>query len=259
MYLSLIFLPLIGTLASGLLGRYIGYKGSRIFSTACILIPAIISIFTYNEVVILGKEISIYLGDWINIETLNIRWGFNFDSLTCSILLPVLIVSSMVHMYAISYMEHDPHQQRFFAYLNLFTFFFIILVAADNLLMCFVGWELIGVASFLLISFWFTKIEAQKSGLSAILLNRAGDLFFTIGILLCVWVFGDLNYDVMFPLVPYINETVITCISICLIIAASVKSAQLGANIWLALAMAGPTPVSSLLHSSTMVTPLVAN
>ena len=169
-------------------------------------------------------------------------------------LIPVLIVSSLVHIYSIGYMSHDPHKQRFFSYLSLFTFMMIILVTANNYLLMFVGWEGVGVCSYLLVSFWFTRIAANQSSISAFLTNRVGDCFLTIGMFAILWSFGNLDYATVFSLAPYMNENIVTIIGICLLIGAMAKSSQVGLHVWLPMAMEGPTPVSALIHAATMVT-----
>jgi NADH-ubiquinone oxidoreductase chain 5 len=151
-----------------------------------------------------------------------------FDSLTVSMLLPVLIVSSMVHVYSISYMSADPHNQRFFSYLSMFTFFMLILVAGDNYLILFVGWEGIGVSSYLLINFWFTRIQANKSAIKAMVVNRVGDTFLSVAFFVAFWAFGNLDYATIYSLSPYMNETVLTIIGLLFLFAAMGKSAQLG-------------------------------
>ena len=140
----------------------------------------------YNNI-----PVSIEVFRWIDSESLNVWWGFHFDSLTVSMLIPVLIVSSLVHIYSIGYMGNDPHNQRFFSYLSLFTFMMVILVTANNYLLMFVGWEGVGVCSYLLVCFWFTRIAANQSALSAFLTNRVGDCFLTIGMFGIIWVFGN--------------------------------------------------------------------
>ena len=169
-------------------------------------------------------------------------------------LIPVLIVSSLVHIYSISYMSHDPHNQRFFSYLSLFTFMMIILVTGNNYLVMFVGWEGVGICSYLLVNFWFTRIAANQSSLSALLTNRVGDCLLTVGMFTIIWSFGNLDYSTVFALAPYYNETIITIVGICLLIGATAKSSQVGLHIWLPQAMEGPTPVSALIHAATMVT-----
>ncbi len=147
MYLTLIFLPLLGSIVAGFFGRKIGVKGSQLITCGSVIITTILAIFTFLEVGLNNTPVSIYLFRWIDSESLNVFWGFNFDALTVSMLIPVLIISSLVHIYSIGYMSHDPHNQRFFSYLSLFTFMMIILVTADNLLLMFVGWQGVGVCS----------------------------------------------------------------------------------------------------------------
>jgi NADH-ubiquinone oxidoreductase chain 5 len=146
------------------------------------------------------------------------------------------------------------HNQRFFSYLSLFTFMMIILVTANNYLLLFVGWEGVGVCSYLLVSFWFTRIAANQSSMSAFLTNRVGDCLFTIGMFVILWSFGNLDYATVFSLSPYINQDIVTIIGICLLIGAMAKSSQVGLHVWLPMAMEGPTPVSALIHAATMVT-----
>jgi len=169
-------------------------------------------------------------------------------------LIPVLIVSSLVHIYSIGYMSEDPHPQRFFSYLSLFTFMMVILVTANNFLLMFVGWEGVGVCSYLLVCFWFTRIAANQSSLSAFLTNRVGDCFLTVGMFAIFLAFGNLDYATVFSLAPYMNENVVTIVGICLLIGAMAKSSQIGLHVWLPMAMEGPTPVSALIHAATMVT-----
>lgn len=149
------------------------------------------------------------------------------------------MVSSLVHLYSISYMGHDPHNQRFFSYLSLFTFMMIILVTANNFLLMFVGWEGVGVCSYLLISFWFTRIAANQSSISAFLTNRVGDCFLTIGMFATLWAFANVDYSTVFSLAPFVNENIVTIIGICLLIGAMAKSSQIGLHVWLPMAMEG--------------------
>jgi len=254
MYLAIIVLPLLGSIVSGFFGRKVGVTGSHIITCSSLIITTILVIFAFFEVGLNNIPVSIHLFRWIDTESLNIFWGFNFDSLTVSMLIPVLIVSTLVHVYSIGYMSHDPHNQRFFSYLSLFTFMMIILVTANNLLLMFVGWEGVGICSYLLVSFWFTRIAANQSSMSAFLTNRVGDCLLTIGIFATLWTFGNVDYATIFSLAPYINENIITIIGICLLIGAMAKSSQIGLHIWLPQAMEGPTPVSALIHAATMVT-----
>ncbi len=254
MYLALIILPILGSIVSGFFGRKIGVSGGRIITCTCVIITTILAIIAFFEVGLNQIPVKIELFRWIDAESLDIKWGFNFDSLTVSMLIPVLIVSSLVHLYSIGYMSHDPHNQRFFSYLSLFTFMMIILVTADNFLLMFVGWEGVGVCSYLLVSFWFTRIAANQSSISAFLTNRVGDCFLTIGMFAILWSYGNLDYNTVFSLAPYYSESVVVIIGICLLIGAMAKSSQVGLHVWLPMAMEGPTPVSALIHAATMVT-----
>ncbi len=254
MYLALIVLPILGSIVSGFFGRKIGVSGSQLITCTCIIITTFLSVIAFIEVGLNNIPVTINLFRWVDAETLNISWGFNFDSLTVSMLIPVLIVSSLVHVYSIGYMSHDPHNQRFFSYLSLFTFMMIILVTANNFLLMFVGWEGVGICSYLLVSFWFTRIAANQSSMAAFLMNRVGDCFLTIGIFTILWSFGNIDYYTVFSLSPFFNDNIITIIGICLLIGAMAKSSQIGLHLWLPMAMEGPTPVSALIHAATMVT-----
>jgi len=254
MYLSIIILPLLGSIVSGFFGRKIGVTGSRILGCLSVMATTVLAIISFFEVGFNNNPISINLFKWVDNESFNMVWNFQFDSLTVSMLIPVLIISSLVHFYSIGYMSHDPHNQRFFSYLSLFTFMMIILVTGNNYLVMFVGWEGVGVCSYLLVSFWFTRIAANQSSMSAFLTNRVGDCFLTIGMFIILWSIGNLDYSTVFSLAPYINENIVTIIGICLLIGAMAKSSQVGLHIWLPMAMEGPTPVSALIHAATMVT-----
>jgi len=253
-YLSLIFFPLLGSISSGFFGRKIGVIGARLITCSSVLITTILCIIVFFEVGFNNIIVTIKLFRWIDSELIDILWGFNFDSLTVSMLIPVLMISLLVHIYSIGYMSHDPHNQRFFSYLSLFTFMMIILVTANNLLIMFIGWEGVGVCSYLLVSFWFTRIAANQSSISAFLTNRVGDTFLTIGMFIIIWSIGNLDYTTIFSMSPYINENIVTLIGICLLIGAMAKSSQIGLHVWLPMAMEGPTPVSALIHAATMVT-----
>ena len=254
MYLSIITLPLLGSIVSGFFGRKVGVSGAQIITCLSVIIPTILAIIAFFEVGFNNIPVSIYLFRWIDSEWFDITWSFHFDSLTVSMLIPVLIISSLVHIYSVSYMSNDPHNQRFFSYLSLFTFMMIMLVTANNYLLMFVGWEGVGVCSYLLVSFWFTRIAANQSSMSAFLTNRVGDCLLTVGMFAILWSLGNVDYATVFSLAPYINENIITIIGICLLIGAMAKSSQVGLHVWLPMAMEGPTPVSALIHAATMVT-----
>jgi NADH-ubiquinone oxidoreductase chain 5 len=254
MYLTIIILPLLGSIVSGFFGRKVGVNGAQILTCSSIIITTIFAILAFFDIGFNNNSVSISLFNWLNSEYLNVMWSFQFDSLTISMLIPVLIISSLVHIYSIGYMSADPHNQRFFSYLSLFTFMMIILVTGNNYLLMFVGWEGVGVCSYLLVSFWFTRIAANQSSMSAFLTNRVGDCLLTIGMFSIIWTLGTLDYKIIFSLAPYTNENIITIIGICLLIGAMAKSSQIGLHVWLPMAMEGPTPVSALIHAATMVT-----
>lgn len=237
MYLAIIILPLLGSIASGFFGRKIGVVGAQIITSSFIIITWIITCLTFFEVGLNNIPVYIELVRWIDSESLNVTWGFCFDSLTVSMLIPVLTISCLVHIYSIGYMSNDPHNQRFFSYLSLFTFMMIILITANNFLLMFVGWEGVGICSYLLVCFWFTRIPANQSSISAFLTNRVGDCFLTIGMFALLWSFGNIDYFTIFSLAPYINENIITLVGICLLIGAMAKSSQIGLHVWLPMAM----------------------
>jgi NADH-ubiquinone oxidoreductase chain 5 len=254
MYLAIIILPLLGSIVSGFFGRKSGFSGAQFITCTAVVITTLLAVVAFFEVGLNSLPLSFELFRWIDSESLNISWAFNYDSLTVSMLIPVLIVSSLVHIYSIGYMSEDPHKQRFFSYLSLFTFMMVILVTANNYLLMFVGWEGVGVCSYLLVCFWFTRTAANQSSLSAFLTNRVGDCFLTIGMFAILLAFGNLDYATVFSLAPFMNESVVTIIGLCLVIGAMAKSSQIGLHVWLPMAMEGPTPVSALIHAATMVT-----
>lgn len=254
MYIIIICLPFLAAIVSGLLGRKIGVKGVYIFNITCILLTTILSMLAFYEVIICNSSVSVELFPWITIEQFRVTWSFYFDELTVSMLIPVLIVSLLVHIYSVGYMGEDPHQQRFFSYISLFTGLMLILVTGNNFLVMFLGWEGVGVCSYLLVHFWYTRVAAVKSAMNAMFTNRVGDFFLTIGFFTLFYTFGTLDYSTIFSLAPYININVITFIAILLLLGAAAKSAQLGLHVWLPMAMEGPTPVSALIHAATMVT-----
>jgi len=232
-------------------------------STSAIFLSAFIAIFMVYETAVCGSSCNFVIGSWINSELLTINWGFCFDGLTAIILLVVCGISALVHLYSISYMNGDPHQGRFMSYLSLFTGFMLFLVAADNLIVMFFGWEGIGLASYLLISFWHTRIQASKSAIKAMLVNRVGDVGLMLGICAIFLAFKSVDYAVIFALTPVLidktllffgfNLSVISVVSFLLFWGVLGKSAQLGLHVWLPDAMEGPTPVSALIHAATLV------
>jgi NADH-ubiquinone oxidoreductase chain 5 len=264
MYLSIIFLPLLGSLIVGFLGNLVGRKGAVIITTFSVFLSSLFSLLAFYEVAICHSVCSFKLFTWMESNSLIISWGFLFDSLTVTMLVVVTLISTLVHLYSISYMSEDPHLPRFMAYLSLFTFFMLMLISADNYVQMFLGWEGVGLASYLLINFWYTRIQANKAAMKAMIVNRIGDFGLSLAIALIFSVFNSFDFAIIFNTVPlFFNEDFIffgfkvdkvTCISLLLFLGAVGKSAQFGLHTWLPDAMEGPTPVSALIHAATMVT-----
>ena len=239
MYLTILLLPFLGAAFAGLRGRAIGTTGAQIVTTGCIFISAVLAIFAFYEVGLSGSPVSIELNTWLDSEPLYVSWAFLFDDLTISILLAVLVVSSLVHLYSISYIRDDPHGQRFFAYLSFFTASIVVLVTGDNYIVIFLGWEGIGIASFLLIGFWLTRVQANKAAVKALTVNRVGDSFLSVGLFALLWTCGSLEYASVYSVTPLLNETAITIIALLLFGGAMSKSAQVPLHTWLPDAMEG--------------------
>jgi NADH-ubiquinone oxidoreductase chain 5 len=254
MYLSILILPLLGSIVSGLMGRKIGVTGSHIITCTCLILASLLASVAFYEVGICGSPVSINLVSWVDSEFMSISWEFLFDSLTVSMFIPVLYISSLIHIFSTDYMSEDPHNQRFFSYLSLFTFFMLLLVSGANYFVMFVGWEGIGIVSYLLINFWFTRIQANKAAILALNMNRVGDMGLCIGFFAIFALFGSLDYATVFSLAPFMNETAITIIALLLLTGAMAKSSQIGLHSWLPGSMEGPTPVSALIHAATLVT-----
>ena len=254
MYISILTLPLLGSIVSGLLGRKLGVTGAHIITCTCLILSSILATVAFYEVGICGSPASIYLLNWVDSELMSISWEFLFDQLTVSMFIPVLYISSLIHIFSTNYMAEDPHNQRFFSYLSLFTFFMLLLVSGANYFVMFVGWEGIGVVSYLLINFWFTRLQANKAAILALTMNRVGDMGLSIGLFALFSIFGSIDYATVFSIAPYMNETAITIIGLLLLTGAMAKSAQIPLHSWLPGSMEGPTPVSALIHAATLVT-----
>jgi NADH-ubiquinone oxidoreductase chain 5 len=264
MFLLIIFLPLLGSIITTLFGRFLGFQGVVQVTAGCIFAALLLSIYCFYEVALAGSPCYIKLSPWIESELLDVQWGFMFDSLTMVMLIIVTFISTLVHIYSYEYMGDDPHLVRFMAFLSLFTFFMLVLVTADNFIQMFIGWEGVGLCSYLLINFWFSRIQANKAAIKAMLVNRVGDFCMVLGILILFYVFKSTHYSVIFALAPYLIQvnicflnfefTVLTVACFLLFIGAVGKSSQLFLHTWLPDAMEGPTPVSALIHAATMVT-----
>ena len=264
MEIALLFLPLVASITSGFFGKYIGDRNSEIVTSLFVSISAILSLILFYEVIVNHYESNIVIATWINSGTLNVNWSIKVDAISSVMLVVITLISSLVHIYSIGYMSHDPHKPRFMAYLSLFTFAMLTLVTSDNFLQLFFGWEGVGLCSYFLIGFWFKKDSANSAAIKAFVVNRVGDFGLALGIFLIFYLFGTVNYSEVFQQIPQIAEKevlflgihfkAIDLICIFLFIGAMGKSAQIFLHTWLPDAMEGPTPVSALIHAATMVT-----
>lgn len=260
----LVFLPLFSSLVVGLFGKRFNLLLSHIFSCSLIIIPFFISIYFLNLSLSGNYNLVVPLFNWINSGDLSSEWSLRLDMLTSVMLVVVTSVSSLVHIYSIGYMSHDPHQTRFFSYLSFFTFSMLILVTSNNFLQLFFGWEGVGLASYLLIGFWYKKNTANSAAMKAFVVNRVGDFGFLIGIAILFFSTRSLDFETIFSMKEHILSSSFmffgyefnTLDTACffLFMGAMGKSAQLFLHTWLPDAMEGPTPVSALIHAATMVT-----
>ncbi|KPN62164.1 NADH dehydrogenase subunit L [Aliiroseovarius crassostreae] len=263
-----LFAPLIGALIAGFGHRVIGDKGAQVLTTALLFLSAALSWSIFFG---LGSETqTIHLLDWVSSGSLSVDWSIRLDRLTAIMLIVVTSVSSLVHLYSMGYMAHDDHfgdasyRPRFFAYLSFFTFTMLMLVTSDNLLQMFFGWEGVGVASYLLIGFYYKKPSANAAAIKAFVVNRVGDFGFALGIFGLFYLTDSIRFDDVFAAAPQLAETQIhflwtewnaaNLLAFLLFVGAMGKSAQLILHTWLPDAMEGPTPVSALIHAATMVT-----
>jgi proton-translocating NADH-quinone oxidoreductase chain L len=264
MYLLIVTYPLLAYCFIALFGRFFGKKGSVFLSIFALLQCLLVSLYVSIEVLLGQSFCYIKLIPWVQVALFELNWGLAFDSLTAIMLIVVVTISTLVHLYSAAYMQQDPHLARFMAYLSLFTFFMLVLITSDNFIQLFVGWEGVGLCSYLLINFWYLRISANKAAIKAMLMNRVGDLGFCLGLFSLYLHTATLEFSSIFASIyqyqgyNYIfNNTVfsmleVTCL--CLFIGAVGKSAQIGLHTWLPDAMEGPTPVSALIHAATMVT-----
>lgn len=274
LYYAIVFLPLLGFLIAGLFGNQIGAKASEYVTSGLMVIVAVLSWVVFFQIP-LGHDaetVRIPVLHWVSSGALSFDWALRVDTLTGVMLVVVNSVSALVHIYSIGYMHHDPHRPRFFAYLSLFTFAMLMLVTSDNLVQMFFGWEGVGLASYLLIGFWFKKPSANAASMKAFVVNRVGDFGFLLGIFGLFALFQSVDYNTIFAAAAnYLpgdgdavvlnflghdlhKETALTVICLLLFMGAMGKSAQFLLHTWLPDAMEGPTPVSALIHAATMVT-----
>ncbi len=264
LYLIVPLAPLFGAIVAGLFGRVIGRSLSHVVTIAGVAVSFIASVLVFQDV-LAGHTYNGTVYTWMVLGDLRLEVGFLIDSLTTMMMLVVTFVSLMVHIYTIGYMQDDPGYQRFFSYISLFTFSMLMLVMSNNFLQLFFGWEAVGLVSYLLIGFWYTRETAIYANLKAFLVNRVGDFGFILGIGLVLAHFGTLDYATVFAKAPSMaRETItlwpdspwmlMTVIGILLFIGAMGKSAQFPLHVWLPDSMEGPTPISALIHAATMVT-----
>ncbi len=263
-YTAIVFLPLLGALVAGLFGRVIGDRASEVITTVLLGASAVLAWTAFFQVGFGHETLKVPLMRWIVSGELDTSWALRIDTLTAVMLVVVTTVSSLVHLYSIGYMHEDDSRPRFFSFLSLFTFAMLMLVTADNLAQMFFGWEGVGLASYLLIGFWYKKPEANAAAIKAFVVNRVGDFGFALGIFALFFVFRSINLDAIFAAAPGVagktfsfaghDVDILTTISLLLFMGAMGKSAQFLLHTWLPDAMEGPTPVSALIHAATMVT-----
>jgi NADH-quinone oxidoreductase subunit L len=264
-YAIAVFAPLLGSLIAGLLGRRIGDKPSELVTILCMIVAAVCGIINFIPV-LTGDALPgvVPLGTWIQAGGFEVSWALHYDTLSAVMVAMVTFISTLIHIYSVGYMSHDATVPRFFSYLSLFTFAMLMLVTADNLAQLFFGWEGVGLASYLLIGYWYEKPAANAAAMKAFIVNRVADLFFAVGIALVFLLFGSIEFSTIFghvhdhvAVIYHVlghNWRAYEVVGVLLFIGAAGKSAQLGFHVWLPDAMEGPTPVSALIHAATMVT-----
>lgn len=264
MYLFVLFFPLLNSIIIGLFSFLLNIQTIKRIAVTNIVFTLFTAYWIFYKIVLHNDLCFIELTSWINTTTIKISWAFIFDSLTAMMLIVVTSISTCVHIYSLEYMSEDPHLPRFISYLSLFTFFMIVLVLGSNLLQLFLGWEGVGLCSYLLINFWFQRLQANKAAIKAMIINRIGDFGLALGVFIFYYLFKSLDYSVIFSLSSQLNSEImifqkykVNALSLgCffLFIGCIGKSAQVGLHTWLPDAMEGPTPVSALIHAATMVT-----
>ena len=265
LYAGAVFAPLLGSLVAGLLGRQIGDRASQGVTIGCMCIAAFCGVSSFLPFLDGTAEPAVLdLGRWMAVEGFEVQWALRYDTLSAMMVAMVTFIATLIHIYSVGYMSHDATIPRFFSYLSLFSFAMLMLVTADNLVQLFFGWEGVGLASYLLIGYWYDRPSAGRAAMKAFIVNRVGDLFFATGIALVFWTFGSVGFQDIFASVPaHMNDTyrvlggtyrAYEVIGVLLFLGAMGKSAQIGLHTWLPDAMEGPTPVSALIHAATMVT-----
>lgn len=260
MYLLILYFLFSSFFVAFFLGRFFSRKHIGFFTSLCVFCSLLVSLFTFYEVGLNGSTCIINLFSWIHLDLLDLNFNFLFDSLTVSMLVVVTFISFLVHIYSIEYMREDPHQIRFFSYISISTFFMVILVTAGNLVQLFIGWEGVGICSYLLINFWYSRVDANKSSIMAMVTNKVGDICLLVAFAVVFYIYKSFDFSVIFSyhmvnaFYYTLDSDLVFVICFLFILGAVGKSAQLGLHVWLPEAMEGPTPVSSLIHAATMVT-----
>ncbi|MGG5808367.1 NADH-quinone oxidoreductase subunit L [Falsiroseomonas sp. CW058] len=260
MYVGAVFFPLLGACLAGFLGRWLGDRASQWVTVACMALAAACGIGAFAEVALGHAPGVVPILTFIDVGGFEVSWALRYDTLSVVMVAMVTFISTLIHMYSVGYMSHDATIPRFFAYLSLFTFMMLMLVTADNLVQLFFGWEGVGLASYLLIGYWYEKDSANRAAMKAFIVNRVGDVFFMLGMALTFWTFQSVEFETIFAgveaasRVRFLGLPALEVIGVLLFLGACGKSAQLGLHTWLPDAMEGPTPVSALIHAATMVT-----
>jgi len=265
LYAVAVFAPLFGCVIAGLFGKVIGDRAAQAVTILCMILATVCGVSAFVALVYQGAPPGVVsLGTWVEAGSFHASWTLRYDALAAVMVAMVTLVATLIHIYSIGYMSHDGTIWRFFSYLSLFSFAMLMLVTADNLLQLFFGWEGVGLASYLLIGYWYDRPSACAAAIKAFVVNRIGDLGFAVGIALVFFIFGSIEFDTIFGAVAqHQNDTfhvlgvtwrAYEVIGILLFVGAMGKSAQIGLHVWLPDAMEGPTPVSALIHAATMVT-----
>lgn len=259
-----VFSPLLGFILTGLFGRMLGDRASQFITCSFMVISAVLSCEVAYQVIYNGQEVVVPLLTFLEIGDVQLTWTIKYDVLSSIMMIVVSSVSLCVHIYSVGYMHKDPSIPRFMAYLSLFTFMMMMLITAENLIQLFLGWEGVGLTSYLLIGFWYTKDSANAAAIKAFLMNRVGDLGLVVGLAVIYSVFNTFDIPVIIAMLPEVSSQtfsfmgiqfqVLEAVALLLFVGAMGKSAQLGLHTWLPDAMEGPTPVSALIHAATMVT-----
>jgi NADH-quinone oxidoreductase subunit L len=260
MFVGAVFFPLLGSIIAGFFGRLIGDRAAQWVTVGFMALAALCGVLAFVQVALGHAPTVVELLTFVDVGGFEVSWALRYDTLSVVMVAMVTFTSTLIHLYSVGYMSHDATIPRFFSYLSLFTFMMLMLVTADNLVQLFFGWEGVGLASYLLIGYWYEKESANRAAIKAFIVNRVGDLFFMLGLALTFWTFGTVEFAGIFSTIDqhltdtFLGMRSLEVIGVLLFLGACGKSAQLGLHTWLPDAMEGPTPVSALIHAATMVT-----